>query len=81
MALALTSSLAWALLDFVWQGALVGYAAAVALGRPLPRADAVFRLRSVSAASRLSSVAGQSSRGRATMPTLRHRPFSVGARH
>ena len=32
MALALTSSLAWALLDFVWQGALVGCAAAVALG-------------------------------------------------
>lgn len=32
MAFALTSSLAWALLDFVWQGALVGCAAAAVLG-------------------------------------------------
>lgn len=32
MAHALTSSLAWALLDFVWQGALVGCAVAVVLG-------------------------------------------------
>lgn len=32
MAFALTSSLAWALLDFVWQGALVGCIAAAVLG-------------------------------------------------